>query len=170
MINHNRSVLILVAVLGVASAALAGGADPLRCEARQLRCESEYFQCVSRCDRRAARDAARLDGARPAAADAACEDKCTLRHGETMQRIALVPPCADQSTPDPATCEARLLRIAANHRICQSRCTHRDRPHDDGSDCVARCQARCGASVDDTLAELICAEGRMSGDQVCGGE
>ncbi|MGH7786886.1 MAG: hypothetical protein ACRERC_08470, partial [Candidatus Binatia bacterium] len=134
MANRNRTGLILVAVLGAASPALAGGADPLRCEARQLRCESDYFQCVSHCDRREARAAAHADGARPAATtDTACEDKCADRHAETMQRITRRPPCVDERTPDPATCEARLLRIAASHRVCQSRCLRRELGPDDAT-------------------------------------
>ncbi|MDX2168279.1 MAG: hypothetical protein SF182_14490 [Deltaproteobacteria bacterium] len=170
MSNRNQMVLILVAVLGTAGTALGCGADPLRCEARKLRGDSEYFQCVSRCDRRSSREAARLGGARPAAADTDCEDKCAARHDETMQRIAVISPCASEGTPDPATCEARLLRIAANHRICQSRCGRRDRTSESTADCLARCDARCATSVDDTLAQLICGDGRMSEDQVCRAE
>jgi hypothetical protein len=171
MTNRNQTMLIVVAVLGVASAALGGGADPLRCEARKLRCDSEYFQCVSRCDRRAAREAARPPDARPAAVDADCEDKCAARHDETMLRIALIAPCAGaEGAPDPASCEARLLRVAANNRVCESRCSRRDRPSENAADCLARCEARCATAAGETLAQAICADGRMSEDQVCGDE
>lgn len=168
MASRNQTVLIVVAMLGLASAAQGGGADPLRCEARQLRAESQYFQCVSRCDRRAAR---RPPGARPAASGADCEDKCAARHDETMQRIALTAPCAGaEGAPDPASCEARLLRIAANDRVCTSRCSRRERPSETVADCEARCTTRCATAVDETLARAICTGGRMSEDQVCGDE
>ena len=168
MTNHPRSILVLLAVLGTTSAALANGADPLRCEARKLRCDSEYFQCVSRCDRRAARVAARPAGARPAATDTTCEEKCVVRHERTMLRIATTSPCAETDTPDPATCEARLLRLAANDRLCEARCGRRERRTGEATECLARCQARCDGALDDVLAQIVCAEGRMSGEEVCG--
>jgi hypothetical protein len=162
--------MVLVAVLGTASAASAGGVDPLRCEARKLRVESEFYQCVSRCDRRATRAASRLDGARPATADNDCETRCAARYDESMQRADGTSPCVLDGEPDAARCEARLLRVRASERICQSRCARRDRADADATACPAHCRTRCETTADDTLAQMVCAEGRMNASVICSAE
>jgi len=166
MTTRTRTLMLLVAVLSAASAAAAASPDPLRCEARKLRCESDYLQCVSRCDRHAAR----LGHARPAAADSDCEDRCAVRSADHMLRIDARPPCAPAGSPDPMTCEARLLRIAASQRICQSHCAERERRTGEATDCLARCQTRCDTAVDNTLMEPVCFEGRMHSTEVCSDE
>ena len=170
MARQRLRLMMIIAVLGTASTAIAGGVDPLRCEARKLRVEGDFYQCVSRCDRRATRGAARLNGARPAPADSDCETKCTTRYDDSMRRADDTSPCVLDGEPDPARCEARLLRVRAGERVCQSRCGRHEHTDSDATNCLARCQTRCDSTADDTLAQMVCAEGRMNASVICNPE
>ena len=163
------TILTLLTALG-GGAALAQDDDAMRCQAKTLRCESEYFQCLSRCDKRDARRAAQ---ARPAAATANddCEARCDQRHANSMQRINGTPPCLVVETPpDPSSCEARLLRIQANHLVCESRCANGAGKRFDLTACLARCDTRCGTAYDEAMAQGNCSAGRVGESPVCGGE
>ena len=169
MTKPTISILILLAAIG-GGTALAESDDAMRCQARTLRCDSEYFQCLSRCDRRDARAAAL---SRPAGkvADDDCEDRCERKHATTMVRISSTPPCLTvDATPDPSSCEARLLRIQANHLVCQIRCAHGAGKRFDPIACLDRCDTRCGTAYDQAMAEGHCSAGRVGESPVCEGE
>ncbi|MEO8601087.1 MAG: hypothetical protein ABI629_00785 [bacterium] len=160
--------MTIVAVLGAASAAAASGVNPLRCEARKLRVESQFYECGSRCDRRATREGP-SDNASPAA-DTDCDANCAARYDVAMHHADTTSPCVLDGEPDPPRCEARLLRVRASERVCQSRCARRTRHGADATECLVRCQTRCGTVADDTLAQMVCAAGRMNGSEICTAE
>lgn len=169
MTKQTITILTMLAALS-GGAALAQDDDAMRCQAKELRCESEYFQCLSRCDRRNARVA---DQARPAtaAADGDCEARCEQKHATAEVRIQSTPPCAAvQSTPDPSSCEARLLRIHANRLICEIRCGGGAGKRFDPAACLARCDTRCETAYDEAMAQGNCSAGRVGESPVCGGE
>lgn len=169
MTKPTITLFTLLTALG-AGAALAQDDAAMHCQARTLRCESEYFQCLSRCDRRDARAAAQ---ARPAAVTANddCEARCGQRHASAMARINSTPPCVSiEATPDPSSCEARLLRILASRLVCETRCAHGGGKRFDATACLARCDTRCGTAYDEAMAQGACSAGRIGESPVCGGE
>ena len=172
MTTQRLTILIMLAALG-GRTALAQDDDAMRCQAQTLRCESEYFHCLSRCDRRDARVAARVvTQARPAVVTTDdCEARCEQRYTGAMQRITSTPPCQPVvATPDPSSCEARLLRINASHLVCESRCAHGAGKRFDAEACLARCDTRCGTAYDDAMAQGNCSAGRVGESPVCGGD
>ncbi|MBX3024998.1 hypothetical protein KF840_08825 [bacterium] len=169
MTKPTITLLTLLTALG-ASAALAQDDAAMHCQARTLRGDSEYFQCLSRCDRRDARAAAQ---ARPAAAVATndCEARCEQRRASAMARISGTPPCVSvDATPDPSSCEARLLRIHANRLVCEARCANGGGKRFAIAACLARCDTRCGTAYDEAMAQGTCSAGRIGESPVCGDE
>lgn len=168
MTKPTTTILTILAALG-GGVALAQDDAAMFCQARTLRCESEYVQCLSRCDRRDARPA--LLGRPAAVADDDCEARCEQRHAAAEQRIASTPPCqAVEAAPDPASCEARLLRIHANRLVCEGRCAHGGGKRFDLEACLGRCDVRCGTAYDQAMAQGTCSAGRVGESPVCGGE
>jgi hypothetical protein len=168
MKHKTITVLTMLAALG-GGAALAQDDASMFCQARTLRCESEYFQCLSRCDRRDARSA--VQGRPVAVTNDDCEARCEQRHANAEQRIATTPPCQTvEANPDPASCEARLLRIHANRLVCEGRCAHGAGKRFDPAACLARCDTRCGTAYDQAMAQGNCSAGRVGESPVCGGE
>ena len=172
MTKHTLTILIMLAALG-GGAALAQDDDAMRCQAQTLRCESDYFRCLSRCDRRDARVAARVPAqARPVTTtNNDCEARCEQHNARSMQRINSTPPCQPLVvTPDPSSCEARLLRINANRLVCETRCAHGAGKRFDINACLARCDTRCGTAYDEAMAQGSCSAGRIGESPVCGGQ
>jgi hypothetical protein len=167
MTKHALTLIMLAAIGG--GIARAQDDDAMRCQAQTLRCESEYFQCLSRCGRRDARVAAQARPALPTTDD--CEARCEQRHASSLQRINTTPPCQIVLvTPDPSSCEARLLRINANRLVCESRCANGAGKRFDLTACLARCDTRCGTAYDDAMAQGNCSAGRIGESPVCGGQ
>ncbi|MDX2168769.1 MAG: hypothetical protein SF182_16980 [Deltaproteobacteria bacterium] len=153
-----------------AAGAAAAESDPLRCEARQMRAESEFYRCLSRCDRRVERSAARPAERADATNPVDCEAVCGDRLDADLARIADTAPCtvAEATAPSPRECEARMLRIASNDLRCQARCgRQRHREGFERSTCLDTCRTRCGIAVDTLSAEAICAGGRMGSGEMC---
>jgi hypothetical protein len=162
--------LIALAVLFTAGHA-AAQSEPLRCQARQMRAESEYYRCLSRCDRRVIREAARPADRQSANLAADCDTGCVERFDDDLIRINGKRPCADApiEPPSPQECEARMLRLASNDLRCQARCGQlRRRDGYDPAACLASCQTRCETGYDELNASTVCAEGRLGTAAVCG--
>ena len=165
MTTHVPSTLIGLVALITSAASAAPTPDPSRCQARELRCESDFYQCLARCDQRAPRPAFPA-GSRPVMSDPACEAGCAVRYDDGMARLAGSTACGAVDAPDPARCEARLLRASALRLTCAARCAGRS--VDVAPDCALRCETRCRATVDQTSAGALCAAGRLGTTPLCG--
>ncbi|MFN8644835.1 MAG: hypothetical protein U0802_25395 [Candidatus Binatia bacterium] len=161
--------LTMLAVL-IAAGAASAQTDSLRCDARQMRAESGYYSCLSRCDRRIGRNAARPAERQRDLTQADCEAKCTQHYDDDLARIGATAICA-APTPapgNPAECEAHLLRIVSSNLRCHARCG-RDRRNDgfDPAACLAGCQTRCETAHDEVNARAVCSAGRIGTSDPC---
>lgn len=163
-----RMLTILTVLLAAGSA--GAQSDSLRCEARQMRAESQYYRCLSRCDRRAERNAARPVDRQRDINEADCDATCATRFDDAIARITGRPPCVDvpPPPPNPQVCEARTLRIGASLLRCAARC---GRPHRregfDKAACLDTCDTRCGTAADQLNVDPICAAGRIGSGDTC---
>lgn len=157
--EHQNRIALFVAAVAVllVSSAQAVVADPMSCEAKVLATESRYYRCLARCDRKSAANE-RFDVER-------CEERCRNSMEKSVQRIENKPRCRPP-TPDPNLCEARLLKIESQHLSCQSRCDRKERrsPEFDEVTCAATCDAAADQGTTATLADVLCAAGRVNGD------
>lgn len=150
-------VVCALVILGSTLSAADTQTDALRCEALRLQKESGCHMCLARCDRRA-EGSEDFDAAR-------CEASCQSHMQKALGRIEGKPVCSDQPA-DPQQCEAKMLKVAANHLFCQSRCTQKGKrnPRFDSAQCLATCAAQSEIAYGETMGSSICAQGRIPSD------
>lgn len=168
--TKTHMLFIALTTFALTSTASAQTDDSLRCEARKMRAESQYFGCLSRCDRRVDRWAARPADRRTAASAPDCDAVCTQHYDDDLARIGGKAPCTldPGAGPDPKDCEARMLRLSASTLRCQARCGRRHaREGFEPNDCLAVCQTRCDTAADELKADPVCAAGRISEQEAC---
>jgi hypothetical protein len=168
--TKKTKLFITLTVLTTIAGAASAQTDSLRCEARQMRADSQYHRCLSRCDRRVERNAARPADRQTDINPADCETACATHHDDDLARINGKAPCIDAPppTPRPEVCEALMLRLSSSQLMCAAQCGRQHRR--DGFDtaaCFDTCQTRCGTAADQLMASPVCADGRVGSGDVC---
>lgn len=155
-------VLVFVGALIAASAASAGEAEDLRCEALKMRREGRHYNCLSRCERRAARKAERAGDEDTATIYEECAGKCDAALKVALERIQEKPVCqpvvVEPVPPDPNRCNGKLLGVEATLLTCQARCLKRSERREgfDLESCDARCVERHDRKEERILDSAIC--------------
>jgi hypothetical protein len=154
--------LVFVGALTAASAASAGEAEDLRCEALKMRREGRYYNCLSRCERHAERKAERAGEEGADTVYQECAGGCDAGFEAALDRIQERSVCSPGEEtpvpPDPNRCTGKLLGAEANLLNCQARCmTRSERSEDfDLDGCDDRCVARNERKVERILDSAMC--------------
>jgi hypothetical protein len=155
--------MVFVGALTAATAAGAGVAEDLRCEALKLRREGRHYNCLSRCERRAERQAEQLGDEAAEGILQECVDGCDAALEEALERIetkrSVCSPDGDSTfPPDPNRCSSKLFNTEANFLTCKARCMKRSEQSEsfDVDACEVRCTARNERQVERILGSPLC--------------
>jgi hypothetical protein len=152
---------IVAAALTLPHLALAGGVDPLRCDATAMRKQGQLLACLSGCQSRNTRNSNRLGVPQDATQ---CQNSCNQRFGNSMNQLDQQPMCGGDGNgsggpPDPNLCQARVLRAQAADVVCVRACFARasGRRAVPVTTCGNGCAEQYSTTIDQLFATSICA-------------